>query len=738
MLESGEPESSPAGAAFPIASASGTLGTLELHGAGEIAPELAQVLLATGRHLGERIERERAYEHGQASEALLADAERAAGAGSFEADLRTGAAECSVGLLRMMLAPPDAEVTLETMLARVHPDDRELVTRSVLRRPGTEEPLSVEVRALRFDGATRIVRARGTATFDDQGTAIRLVGTAQDVTDEAMARAGRDLLSYVVDSSDDAILTNDDEGTITSWNRGAERLYGYSVDEAVGESIALIEPPNGEGQQLEIVHRAFGGESIDRIETTHVRKDGNPVTVSMTVSPVREASSRIVSAAIVARDITELKRDQERLRHLADRDQLTGLYNRRRFDQELKRELARAGRSQSRSALLSVDIDNFKTINDSAGHAAGDAVLSELAGILTSRFGSGDVVARLGGDEFGILMSVVEPGAARAAANDLLSAIRSNPVTYGDKPFRVTASIGAIAFEADDATASDLLVNADLAMHAAKTSGRDRVVVYTPAQARKARAMVKLTWSQRIQDALEHDRFVLHLQPIMELSSREVSHGELLLRMRGEHGRLIFPGAFLPAAERFGLIHAIDHWVVRQAIQLISGDTPAQSLRLNVNLSGESVAGDPQLLSMIERELRAADADPSQLIFEITETAAIANMPEATRFAKGVTGLGCSLALDDFGTGFGSFYYLKHLPIRYLKLDGEFIQNLPRNQIDEHMVRAIVGVASSMGIKTVAESVADDETIRLLEEYGVDYAQGFHIGRPEPVAVPVA
>ncbi len=738
MLDSGEPESSPVGAAFPIASASGTLGALELHGAPDIPPELSQVLLAIGRHLGERIERERAYQHGLASEQLLAEAERAAGAGSFEADLRTGMAECSVGLLRMVRAPEDVEVTLEAMLERVHPEDRELVTRSVLRRPGSEEPLSVEVRALRFDGVTRIVRARGIATFDEQGTAIRLLGTVQDVTDEAMARAGRDLLSYVVDSSDDAILTNDEEGMITSWNRGAERLYGYAVDEAIGESIALIEPPNREGQQLEIVRRAFDGESIERVETTHVRKDGTPVTVSVTVSPVREASSRIVSAAIVARDITELKRDQERLRYLADRDQLTGLYNRRRFDQELKRELARAGRSQSRSALLSVDVDNFKAINDSAGHPAGDAVLSELAGILTGRFGSGDVVARLGGDEFGILMSAVDPAEARAAANDLLSAIRSNPVMYGDKPFRVTASIGAISFESDEATASDLLVNANLAMHAAKTSGRDRVVVYTAAEAGKARAMVKLTWAQRIQDALDHDRFVLHLQPIMELASREVSHGELLLRMRGDRGRLIAPGAFLPAAERFGLIHAIDHWVVQQAIQLISSDSAAQGLRLNVNLSGESVAGDPQLLPMIERELRAADADPSQLIFEITETAAIANMPEATKFAKGVTGLGCSLALDDFGTGFGSFYYLKHLPVRYLKLDGEFIQNLPRNQVDEHMVRAIVGVASSMGIKTVAESVADDETIKLLEEYGVDYAQGFHIGRPEPIAVPVA
>jgi diguanylate cyclase (GGDEF)-like protein/PAS domain S-box-containing protein len=741
VWQSGEPELTPRHTAFPIASARGTLGVLELGatGAGEPDPELRQVLLTVGRHLGERIERERADERGAAREALLTQAERAARAGSFEADLRWGVTDCSAGLRRILMTPPDLELTLNWLLERVHPDDRELVRASVLRRPSTEEPLSVEVRATRFDGASRIVRARGTATFDDHGRAIRLLGTVQDVTDEAAARAGRDLLSYVVDSSDDAIVTNADDGTITSWNGGAERLYGYTAQEAIGQPIGLIEAPDGEARQLEIVRKAFGGESIDRVETTHVRKDGRPVTVSLTVSPVRQADSRIVSAAIIARDITELKRDQERLRYLADRDQLTGLFNRRRFNYELKRELARAGRHQAQSALLSVDIDNFKAINDSAGHAAGDAVLSELASILASRFRSTDVVARLGGDEFGILLSSVGGAQARSAAEDLLSAIRSRPVVYGDKPFRVTSSIGVTAFDSEEASASDLLVNADLAMYAAKAGGRDRVVVYTPAQARRARAMAKLTWSQRIQDALEHDRFVLHLQPILELASREISHGELLLRMRGDGGRLIAPGAFLPAAERFGLIHAIDHWVVQQAIRMIAEGQPrhAHALRLNVNLSGESVAGDPMLLPMIERELSAARADPSQLIFEITETAAIANMPEATTFAKGVTGLGCSLALDDFGTGFGSFYYLKHLPVRYIKLDGEFIQNLPRNPVDEHMVRAIVGVASSMGIKTVAESVADDETIRLLQDYGVDYAQGFHIGRPEPVAVAV-
>jgi EAL domain-containing protein (putative c-di-GMP-specific phosphodiesterase class I) len=219
---------------------------------------------------------------------------------------------------------------------------------------------------------------------------------------------------------------------------------------------------------------------------------------------------------------------------------------------------------------------------------------------------------------------------------------------------------------------------------------------------------------------------------VSALAGQGVSHGELLLRMRGDGGKLIAPGAFLPAAERFGLIHAIDHWVVREAIRLLGADDGTRLV--GVNLSGESVVGDPELLSTIEQELDAAAVDPSKLIFEVTETAAIANMPEATSFAKGLTDLGCSLALDDFGTGFGSFYYLKHLPVRYLKLDGEFIQNLPRSHVDEPMVRAIVGVARGLGIKTVAESVADDETIRLLQEQGVDYAQGFHVGRPAPIA----
>ena len=666
------------------------------------------------------------------------DPTRTEGFGSFEHDLSTGESSYSAGLREILGLPDGKTLTRKRFLARVHPEDRPLVAAALERTAREREPMRLEIRVRRFDDAERVLRIRGEAVDRDDGEgAVRLVGTVQDVTEESAARSARDLLSYVVQSTGDAIITKAPDGTITSWNRGAEQLYGYSAEEALGRHSGFTETGERAGEWQQLLQTVFSGQSIEGFETERVRKDGSVIAVSLTVSPVTDANGRIVSAAIIARDTTERVRYEERLRHMADHDQLTGLFNRRRFDEQLKRELARAGRYAENSAVLSLDVDNFKGINDSAGHAAGDAVLCHVARVLAERSRATDVVARLGGDEFAVLLSAVGAKEARTAAEHLLAEIRSSPALYGAKPFRISASIGVATFESDDATAGEILVNADLAMYAAKTGGRDRVVVYTPSEARKARAMAKLTWSQRIQDALEHDRFVLHLQPILELSSGQIKHGELLLRMKGERGKLIAPGAFLPAAERFGLIHAIDRWVVQQAIQLVAesiGSVP----RVGINLSGESIVGDPHLLAMIEHELGQSTVDPSKLIFEVTETAAIANMPEATQFARGLTNLGCSLALDDFGTGFGSFYYLKHLPVSYVKLDGEFIQNLPRSEVDEHMVKAIVGVSQALGIKTVAESVADEETIGLLHKHQVDYAQGYYVGRPAPLSAALA
>jgi diguanylate cyclase (GGDEF)-like protein len=434
------------------------------------------------------------------------------------------------------------------------------------------------------------------------------------------------------------------------------------------------------------------------------------------------------------RETAERRLFEERLRHLADHDQLTGLFNRRRFDEELKREFVRAGRYRHSGAVLSIDLDQFKTVNDTAGHPAGDTVLITAANAMRRRIRPNHILARLGGDEFAVLLANVDEAEARCAADDLLKTLRDCRPVFGGKPFRIHASIGVATFDSDDSTAAELHVFADLAMYAAKQAGGDQVTVYTPEEGRRARNLVRQPWSERIQDALDRDRFELYLQPILNLSTDKISHGELLLRMRDARNNLIPPSSFLPAAERVGLIHEIDRWVVRKAIDLLAQARKAPAAgRVGVNLSGASVTRNENLLEVIEENLSATGVDPSKLIFEVTETTAISNMPEAATFAQDLTRLGCNLALDDFGTGFSSFYYLKHLPVRYIKLDGEFILNLPRSKVDENVVKAIVDVARSMDIQTVAESVGDDATIKLLRKHHVDYAQGFHIGRPARV-----
>jgi diguanylate cyclase (GGDEF)-like protein/PAS domain S-box-containing protein len=678
-------------------------------------------------------ERRRALRVLARREAMLAEAEQAAGFGSFHHNLISGETDYSPGFYTVLGLAPDEEITPESLLELTHPEDRDLPGLVISRAREDREPFELDLRIRRPDGQPITVRIRGRVVFDERDTATRLVGTVQDVSHEVEARAARELLSAVVESSDDAILTKDSGGVITSWNRGAERLYGYTAQEAVGSRISILEPPELQGQQEEITRQVFAGQPLHHFVTERLRKDGSRISVSLTISPVRDANGRIVMASVIARDVTERERYEQRLRYLADHDQLTGLVNRRRFDEELTRELARAGRHQSTGAMLSIDIDNFKQVNDSAGHTAGDAVLVEVANLLSRRFRATDVVARLGGDEFAVLLTDVGPVQAQRTAEDLLRSLAAARPAFGGRPLRVSASIGVAPFAGDDATVHEVLVNADLAMYAAKNSGRNRVVLHSPSQAQRAREMMREPWPERIRHALKHDRFVFHLQPIVDLASGRIAHGELLLRMLDQRGRVIAPGAFLPSAERHGLIHDVDRWVVEHAIQLMASRQAGSIRPVGVNLSGESVAAYRQLLRLIERELTRAEVDPQRLIFEISETVAIANLPQAYNFAAALTELGCRLALDDFGTGVGSFYYLKHLPLAYVKLDGDYIRDLAHSPVDEHVIRAIVEVARALGIKTVAESVGDEATITLLRAHGVDYAQGYHLGVPKPL-----
>jgi EAL domain-containing protein (putative c-di-GMP-specific phosphodiesterase class I) len=310
--------------------------------------------------------------------------------------------------------------------------------------------------------------------------------------------------------------------------------------------------------------------------------------------------------------------------------------------------------------------------------------------------------------------------------------VRRQALVAGGQRLRITTSVGLALFDGSAAEGEDLLADADLAMYEAKESGRDRYAVYT--QERQAHAQARFTWAERIRRALERDLFVLHAQPILNVAEGRVSQYELLLRMQDGVGGLPRPGAFLPTAERFGLITEIDRWVVKNAINLIASHRAAgNSLRLEVNLSAKSL-GDDQLPQLIEHELAATSIDPASLILEITETAAISNMEEARDFAERLVALGCRFALDDFGAGFGSFFYLKYLPIDLLKIDGDFIHSLASSVTDQLVVKAIVSIAHGLGVKTVAEFVGDDDTLDLLRSYGVDYAQGFHVGRPRPAS----
>ncbi len=516
-------------------------------------------------------------------------------------------------------------------------------------------------------------------------------------------------------------------------NEAAIARYGYTRDEFLRMRITDMRPADEVHTLLESV-----GDDVPALEMAgpwrHRTKDGRLLDVEITSHALD--FGRREAALVVAQDVTERKRAERELVFLASHDPLTGLFNRRRFAEELEQQLALAQRYGAGGALLYIDLDQFKYVNDSLGHYAGDELLVSVGRLLRLRLRETDILARLGGDEFAILLPHTAEAEATSLAEALLDALRHHTITLGDQAIGTTASIGLVLYPRHSDSASELLAYADLVMYQVKEQGRNGFGVYVPGDA-QAQIAAALTWERRIREALASDYFVLYAQPILDLrgaAPRDVSSYELLLRLRTEDGEVVLPGAFLDVAERSGLIRAIDRWVVRQAIGIVAAEMAAgRQITLEVNLSGKSIT-DAELLPLIARELHGSGIDPGALVFEITETAAIADIEEARRFIATLKELGCRFAIDDFGVGFSSFYYLKHLPVDYLKIDGSFVNNLPRDLVDQHLVKAIVEVARGLAKQTIAEFVGDDQTVRLLRQFGVDFAQGYHTGRPRPVS----
>jgi diguanylate cyclase (GGDEF)-like protein len=485
--------------------------------------------------------------------------------------------------------------------------------------------------------------------------------------------------------------------------------------------------------------RAMGALGAGDLEAARARVEIVAVTVrsqdevGAMATAFNEMQDEVAHAALSLDDAREeLRRSRDHLEHLASHDPLTDLPNRRALEAALNQLVASCRERGVHGAVVVLDLDHFKQFNDTHGHAAGDELLCWVVERIRGSLRPNDSIARLGGDEFAVLLADTSPDEAEAVVHRVLEELRSSVLLVeGGRAVRATASIGLAVFGPDTRLSGEqLLVDADVAMYDAKEAGRDRLALSSGSDPHQIEMRERHTWLERVRDALEHDRFLLLGQPILDLTTDEVVRHELLLRMIGDDGSLVPPGAFLGLAERAGVIGSIDRWVLRRAFAMVrTAQLAGRRPRYSVNLSGPSV-GDPEVLALIEAELATLPDPRGAILLEVTETAAVVDIERARCFAERLQELGCALALDDFGSGYGSFAYLKQLPFDVLKIDGQFVRGLTSSMEDQAVVTALVTIARSLNKTTVAEFVEDIETLELLRVLGVDQAQGYLIGRP--------
>ena len=532
----------------------------------------------------------------------------------------------------------------------------------------------------------------------------------------------------------DAIVLVDGGGSVAYANAAAEQLFGRPVLELVGVPFhILLAEPFGE-EYARHVRRFNGGERpevVGQPRDVFVRRlDSSVVPTELTLCEVRDRE--VGSLAVVAHDIGDRKQEETKLRRMASQDALTGLVNRTNFERTLSEHVDYADRYGNGGAVIALGVDTFQYVNEALGVSGGDEILVGLAEVVNGRLRKTDLLARVDGDVFGILAPGTDREKALSLAEQLLDLVRRHAFVVNGEGIRVTVSAGVSSLDQRAVTGADFLAEAENAMHTAKESGRDRAIAYDPEG--HTEVDERRAWTERVRQATERGLFVLVSQPIVNLKTDQATQHEVLLRMRDDGGGLVEPATFLATAERFGLIGGIDRWVTQQAVRLIAAhNKEGRDLTLEVNLSGMTM-GDSRFPDEVRRELTSSGIDPASLVFEVTETAAVADIEQARTFALSLGRLGCRFALDDFGAGYASFYYLKHMPISYLKIDGEFVRELPVSHADQLIVRALVEVCGGLGIRTIAEFVTDQRTMDMVRDLGVDFAQGYHLGKPAPVS----
>ena len=551
----------------------------------------------------------------------------------------------------------------------------------------------------------------------------------------------KDRAQITLQSIGDGVITTDVEGAIAYMNPAAEALTHWKAEQASGLPLAALFnllDENAQADGFTLIEHILSGQLSGGSEHSKLiqRLDGSTVSVTLVGAPIRNAG-KVSGTVLVLHDMTQERQYIANLSWQATHDALTGLANRREFEFRLEQVLQHVGREHNgRHALMFLDLDQFKLVNDTCGHAAGDELLRHICALLQSDLRDGDTLARLGGDEFGILLENCPATVAEKIAESLRHTVQNLHFVWKGRPFMTTVSIGLVHISQTPTTLETSLRAADMACYMAKEKGRNRVQVYHPDDSELSLRFGEMAWVQRLHMALEENRFCLYSQEISPLGRTDAGNGhiEILLRLHDEAGRIILPDSFIPAAERYGLMSSLDRWVVDNVFNLIARcmyERPGRPMAMcAINLSGITI-GDDAFLGFLREKFAAYSVPPEMICFEITETCAIANLRSAIRFINELKDLGCHFSLDDFCAGMSSFAYLKHLPVDFLKIDGSFVKDMLDDPINRAMVEVINHIGHVMGKRTIAEFVETPNIEQALLEIGVDYAQGYVIERPQ-------
>lgn len=667
----------------------------------------------------------------------LESAESYARLGHWEFDVRTGTGYWSREMHRLLGHDEKAGIPdTGTYLGMLHPEDRELVFNALRSITEGGDPPLATFRTNPERGPVKYFRPTWFTIRDHEGKPLRFAGTLQDITDTQKMldelRQSETRLAALLSAMSTGILFEDRNGVVEYINPAFSRVW------AINEDIDLAGRPAGDVLEY-TAHRfarpdhasahvlnAPDTQSIS--ERFEIELDDGRVLTQLSY-PVSDGDGRALGRLWIYEDVTHERQTAEQLVYLAEHDPLTGLYNRHRFQEHLEWMIRSAHRNKSRFAVLYFDLDDFKYINDTFGHRAGDTVLVRTAGEVSALVRANDLFARLGGDEFAILTELRSNNKPEKLAERIAQTVSSTPFRFHGDSFRLTTSIGITVYPTHGDNAQDLVAHADTAMYQAKNAGKNTWAVYDAGRDMSRIMITRMTWVNRISHAIEQSLFELHYQGVYRTADGSLSHLEALVRMKDSDkpGKLIMPGQFIPVAEKSGHIIEIDRWVLRHSIATLAVNPSLAAIAVNV--SGRSF-DDPGLVQFIQSALEEFDVAPGRLIVELTETAAVSEMQDAQRFIEALQQSGCLVCLDDFGTGFSTFAYLKYLAVQALKIDGMFIRDLPNHRDNQAFVKAMVDVAHGLNKVTVAEFVEDGDTLAMLKTLGVDLAQGYHLDRP--------